>query len=130
MNTSRELMDRAQHCLNTGQPNLAELYIAKARLVVQQEREDIMRRRMQLAAVAAVRPIIREFNRMWQEALPEVQKALEDFSKAIARSAEVQQAHQDSIIRRKDTFKFPKPVITQTFGKPQPNWQPPFGHRS
>lgn len=77
-----ELIRRAIHCDNTGQPNMAMLYMARARETNLEDRREIARRRMQLAAVEAARPVLKALLQVVEEAMPSIQAAMKSLGSA------------------------------------------------
>lgn len=75
MQTS-DLIHRAEHCLRTGQPNLAVLYMAKAQTQCREERREIA------DAFKAIGLFYQDAMEVFSAAAEEVQKAFLPFARA------------------------------------------------
>lgn len=103
---------RAEHCLNTGQPNLAMLYMGRARQANHEDRQENTRRHMRIVAAAAVQPFINAMIEAAREIMPSILRAVEDATSAMAgfaKSVEQAQARNQSVIRRQDHMKGHRP---------------------
>lgn len=97
-----QLIVKARHALDTGQPRLAELYIVKARHVVLVERQAMK----QLRVERALRQVIQTMVAALTPAVQAAGEAFTGFATAYAEADAKAVQQQFGAIRRRDYMKF------------------------